>query len=98
MILAALPREQYTYLRKYLAFVPLRSGDVLWEPNQPIESIYFPNSGIVCLVAVMRNGAMVGVAMTGREGFVGTPGSPRRSRYFGWCHRANRWGWSQDPV
>jgi CRP-like cAMP-binding protein len=73
MILAALPREQYSYLRKYLEFVPLRSGVVLWEPNQAIESIYFPNRGIVCFVAVMSNGAMVGVAMTGREGFVGTP-------------------------
>lgn len=73
MILAALPPEQYSYLRRYLEFVRLRSGDILWEPNQPIESVYFPNSGMVSFVAVMRNGATVEVGMTGREGFVGTP-------------------------
>jgi len=46
---------------------------VLWEPNQPIESVYFPNSGMISLVAVMVNGKTVEVGMTGRHGFVGTP-------------------------
>ena len=73
MILAALPREEYSHLHRYLEFVQLRSEDILWEPNQPIESVYFPNSGMVSFVAVMSNGATVEVGMTGREGFVGTP-------------------------
>lgn len=73
MILAALPRDQYSFLRRYLEFVRLKSADILWEPNQPIESVYFPISGMVCFVVVMRNGGMVEVGMTGREGFVGTP-------------------------
>ncbi len=71
MILAALPREERSQVRQYLEFVPLRSGDVLWEPNQPIEFVYFPTSGMVSLVAVMRNGATAEVGITGREGFVG---------------------------
>ena len=73
MILAELPRDQYSYLQRYLDLVPLRSGDVLWEPNETIESVYFPNNGMVSFVAVMHNGAMAEVGMTGREGFVGTP-------------------------
>lgn len=73
LILKALPREQYNYLRRYLQLVPLRCGDVLWEPSQTIESVYFPISGMVSFVALMRNGAMVEVGITGREGFVGTP-------------------------
>ncbi len=73
MILAALPRKQYSHLRRYLEFFRLRSGATLWEPNEPIESVYFPNSGMVSFVAVMRNGAIIEVGMTGREGFVGTP-------------------------
>lgn len=71
MILAELPRDQYSYLRRYLDLVPLRSGDVLWEPNETVESVYFPNDGMVSFVAVMHNGAMAEVGMTGREGFVG---------------------------
>ncbi len=71
LILAALPREERSQLQPYLEFVPLKSGDVLWEPNQRIESVYFPTSGMVSFVAVMRNGETTEVGMTGREGFVG---------------------------
>jgi CRP-like cAMP-binding protein len=73
MILAALPPAERDQLRQYLEFIPLNLGDVLWEPNQPIESIYFPTSGMVSFVAEMRNGATAEVGITGREGFVGTP-------------------------
>jgi len=71
MILAALPREERSQLRQHLEFVPLKSGDVLWEPSQPIEFVYFPTSGMISFVAVMRNGATAEVGITGREGFVG---------------------------
>ena len=72
MILATLSREERDQLRQYLELVPLQRGEVLWEPNQPIESGWFPTSGIVSFVAVMRSGATAEVGMTGREGFVGT--------------------------
>lgn len=73
MILAALPAEEYRLLCPYLRFVPLKSGSILWEPNKPIQSVYFPGSGMVSLVVDMIDGARVEVGMTGREGFVGTP-------------------------
>jgi CRP-like cAMP-binding protein len=72
MILAALPPKEQSYLRQHLEFVPLKFGDVLWEADQPIEFVYFPTSGMVSLLAVMRNGATAEVGVTGREGFVGT--------------------------
>ena len=71
-ILAALPQAERSQLEEHLEFVLLRSGAVLWEPNQPIESGYFPVSGMVSFVVVMRNGATAEVGITGREGFVGT--------------------------
>jgi CRP-like cAMP-binding protein len=73
MILAALAAEERSRLRPYLELVPLKTGSVLWEPNQPIGFVYFPTSGMVSLVVVMCNGATVEVGTTGREGFVGTP-------------------------
>jgi CRP-like cAMP-binding protein len=73
MILVALPPAEHSYLHPFLEFTTLKFGDVLWEPSQPIESAYFPSNGVVSFVAVMRDGASVEVAMTGREGFVGTP-------------------------
>ena len=72
MILAALPREESGQLQQSLEFVPLKCGQVLWQPNRPIESGWFPTSGMVSFVAVMRNGATAEVGITGREGFVGT--------------------------
>ncbi len=72
MILAALPPEERSQLQPHLEFVPLKSGHVLWEPNQPIKFAYFPTSGMVSFVTVMRNGATAEVGITGREGLVGT--------------------------
>ncbi len=72
MILAALPEKEYSYLRQHLEFVPLKFGDVLWEPNDPVDFVYFPTSGMVSFIASMRNGATAEVGVTGREGFVGT--------------------------
>jgi CRP-like cAMP-binding protein len=73
MILAALPPEEYSHLRPYLEFTTLKFGHVLWEPNDTIGSVYFPTSGVVSFVAVMRDGASLELGRTGREGFVGIP-------------------------
>lgn len=73
MILGALPQEERDHLQQYLGFVLVKPGEVFWEPNQPITSVYFPSSGMVSFVAVMRDGATAEVGITGREGFVGTP-------------------------
>jgi len=73
MILAALPQAERNHLQQYLGFVLVKPGEVFWQPNEPITSVYFPTSGMVSFVAVMRNGASAEVGVTGREGFVGTP-------------------------
>jgi len=73
LILAALPQEERNHLQLYLGFVLVKPGEVFWEPNRPITSVYFPTCGMISLVAVMRSGATAEVGLTGREGFVGIP-------------------------
>jgi CRP-like cAMP-binding protein len=73
MILAALPQAERNRLQQYLGLVLAKPGEVFWQPNQPITSVYFPTSGMISFVAVMRNGATAEVGVTGREGFVGIP-------------------------
>lgn len=73
MILATLPQKERDQLLQYLGFVLVKPGEVFWEPNRPITSVYFPTSGMVSLVAVMGNGATAEVGVTGREGFIGIP-------------------------
>jgi CRP-like cAMP-binding protein len=42
-------------------------------PNEPIEYVYFPNSGIISLVNLTEDGGTVEAATVGKEGMVGLP-------------------------
>jgi CRP-like cAMP-binding protein len=48
-----------------------RQGDVLLEPGNLIEKVYFPNSGLFSLLVVMKNGKSLEVGAVGREGTFG---------------------------
>jgi len=58
-------------LGKHLRQVPLLQGLVLQEQEAPVEQVYFPLSGVISLMSVLEGGAMVEMAMVGREGVVG---------------------------
>jgi len=45
---------------------------VIWEPNQPIENIYFPLDAVASILAVTEEG-LVEVGTVGNEGVVGLP-------------------------
>lgn len=60
-----------------LAKLPLQAldfsiDDVLYEPNQPIEYVYFPEQGILSVVSLMENGSSIEVGTIGREGMAGS--------------------------
>jgi len=57
-------------LARHLEIVPLTSRSVLFEAGKSLQHVYFPHSGLVCLMACMREGATETAAI-GREGFVG---------------------------
>ena len=72
-LLAALPREEYKRLSPYLEPISLPFKKRIHEPNEPIDYVYFLNSGIASVLTVLRDGATVEVATIGNEGMVGTP-------------------------
>ncbi len=47
----------------------------MFEPGAPLDTIYFPQSGLISLMIVTRNGSAVEAATVGREGAVGLHGS-----------------------
>lgn len=49
----------------------LRLSDVLHEPSQPIEVVYFPLVGVISVVADLGEGLSVETATIGREGMAG---------------------------
>jgi len=71
-LLAGLPPADLASLAPQLSAVTMKDGDILQEPDTPIDEVYFPVSGLVSLVTVMRAGEIVETAMVGREGAVGS--------------------------
>jgi CRP-like cAMP-binding protein len=70
-ILAALPVEEYERLLPNLELVQLPLGKVLYEPGVEMDYLFFPISGIISLLYVMKSGASAEIGLTGNEGLVG---------------------------
>ena len=72
-ILSALPSSEYKRLRDHLKPVNLISGEILLEPNEPIEKIYFPQRAMISLVSIMMDGSTTEIGLVGNEGMIGLP-------------------------
>ena len=70
-ILAALPTAEFEALVAHLELVPLRLGEVLYEPGSQLQHAYFPTTAIVSLHYVTESGASAETAGVGNEGVVG---------------------------
>jgi CRP-like cAMP-binding protein len=70
-LLGALPRAQFDRLAPYLRTIELPRGLIVFEAGDEIDQVYFPQSGMLSLLAVMRNGKAIETATVGREGVVG---------------------------
>jgi CRP-like cAMP-binding protein len=72
-LLAALPRKSYAELLPGLTAVALTFGDVLYEPGQPIDQVYFPGDSMVSLLTLVEDHLALEVGLVGLEGMVGAP-------------------------
>jgi CRP-like cAMP-binding protein len=70
-LLAALPTEEFERLAPRLELVPMRLGEVLYEPGSQLQHAYFPTTAIVSLHYVTESGASAETAGVGNEGMVG---------------------------
>lgn len=72
-LLAALLAANSKALETELELVPMRLGDMLYEPGEQLRHAYFPTTSIVSLHYVMANGAACETSSVGNEGVVGVP-------------------------
>jgi CRP-like cAMP-binding protein len=72
-MLASLPEVEFEKLRPHLIATKLGYKCPLYEENEPIEFVYFIESGVASLVNTMSNGDAAEVGTIGNEGFVGIP-------------------------
>jgi CRP-like cAMP-binding protein len=70
-LLAALPAGDFERLSRHLELVPLRLGQMLYEPSRRMEYAYFPTTSVVSLHYVMETGDAAEAAGVGNEGVVG---------------------------
>ncbi|TCZ63233.1 Crp/Fnr family transcriptional regulator [Roseicella aquatilis] len=72
-VLASLPPSDLERIRPKLQMVELEARQILCRPQAPIRAVYFPESGIVSLVARLERGGSIEIGIIGREGMVGLP-------------------------
>ena len=72
-LLTALPSDVLANLLPRLSRVWLSHRQILFVAEQPIEAVFFLESGMALLVTYLHGGVQAEVGIIGREGMVGTP-------------------------
>ena len=70
-LLARLPCSDYDRILPNLRRVSLSLGEVIYEPGEHLDFLYFPTTAIVSLLYTMQNGSSAEMAMAGNDGLVG---------------------------
>lgn len=70
-LLAALAVQDYERVTSRMELVHLPLKEVLYAPGSLMKHVYFPVSGLVSLLYIMRNGASTQIAIVGNDGFLG---------------------------
>lgn len=74
-LLDRIPTDERASIDAWLEPVALDAGQVLYEPGDAMTHVYFLTSGMVSLVAIMKDGRNVESATIGREGAIGMSAS-----------------------
>lgn len=70
-LLCALDMETYELLAPHLKHASFGRGEVLYEPGQRIDQIYFPHSGVLSVLSVLQDGSAIETSTIGQESAVG---------------------------
>lgn len=70
-LLIALPPRNLKRLMPELEHIRCASGEVLLDADASLDHIYFPDSGVISMVAVYADGSTIEMATIGREGCTG---------------------------
>jgi CRP-like cAMP-binding protein len=70
-LLLALPSRDLKQLLPQLTHIPCRREQVLTDADSSLDHVYFPDSGVVSVVAVYSDGSIIEMATIGRVGCTG---------------------------
>jgi CRP-like cAMP-binding protein len=72
IILRQLPPKDLEMVASAAEWVSLAAKDRVWDPNQPIEQVYFLETAVISLVTLLDVGSIEAITI-GNDGFVGLP-------------------------
>jgi CRP-like cAMP-binding protein len=72
-LLASLPPREWARLRPGLTPIELKLRQSIYEPGTPFRHVYFPERGLISVVAMMDDGDSIEVGTIGPEGMSGLP-------------------------
>jgi CRP-like cAMP-binding protein len=67
-LLLALPSRDLNRLKPNLEWIVCENGQVLMDADSALDHVYFPDSGVISVVAVYSDGSIIEMATIGREG------------------------------
>ena len=70
-LLLALPSRDLKRVLPELEYIPYQRGQVLVNADSSLDHVFFPDSGVVSVVAVYSDGSVIEMATIGREGCTG---------------------------
>ncbi|MFN0023727.1 MAG: Crp/Fnr family transcriptional regulator [Parvularculaceae bacterium] len=70
-ILAALPVEEFAFISKHLVRDELSLGQPLHHAGDPIETVYFVESGFISALTMLSDGQPLEIGLIGNEGVAG---------------------------
>jgi CRP-like cAMP-binding protein len=70
-LLHALLNAEYKHLSPSLEQVSLKRGEIIYQSDQCIEHVYFPETAVVAMIDTVEDGSTVEVGIVGHEGMVG---------------------------
>src|SRR5665213_2067295 len=68
-LLLALPSRDLKRLMPKLEQIRCQYRQILMDADSPLDHVFFPDSGVVSVVAVYPDGSIIEMATIGREGF-----------------------------
>lgn len=71
LLLRSLPPRSYHRLVPHLTAVELEGSDVLWQPDESLDWVWFPRTFVASLLVVLDAAPPVEAATVGREGLIG---------------------------
>jgi hypothetical protein len=84
-LLLALPSRSLKRLMPELEQITCQRAQILMDADSALDHVFFPDSGVISVVAIYANGNIIEMATVGREGFSNVQavfGAKRRRRQF----------------